>query len=348
MSDTSTWVVILAGGVGSRFWPLSTPERPKQFLPLLSDRPMLRETLDRLAPVAAAAQTLVLTNAELAAGVAVIAPELPAEHVLAEPRPAGTAAALAWAASRIAKRAGPDAVMISVHADWAIRDVPRFRTALQLAAAEAVRTRGLVTVGIVPTHADTGLGYIEVGESTEGAARRVARFVEKPTQDRADALVASGALWNSGIFAWPVGVFLDELREHCPAVAGPLDTAGDDALAFFAAVTHPVAVDVGVLERSARVFVLAGDFGWNDVGTWSALRTVRAADDHGNVAHGRVHLREAADNVVFAASSDVVLYGVRGLVVVEHDGVVLVTTEAMARNLKPLLETLPTALRERR
>ncbi len=342
------WVVVLAGGVGSRFWPLSTPENPKQFLPLLSGQPMLRDTLDRLAPIADADRTLVLTNAELADGVRRIAPELPATHVLAEPRPAGTTAALAWAASRIATLAGPDAVMLSVHADWAIGNVPEFRAALTRAAAEAVRTRGLVTVGIVPTHADTGLGYIEVGAPTEGPSRRVARFVEKPKMERAKALVASGALWNSGIFAWSVGVFLDELRAHCPAVATPLAESGDDAARFFAAVKDPIAVDVGVLERSAGVFVLPGEFGWNDVGTWSALRGVRPRDEHGNVVHGRVHLREASDSVVYAAGADVVLYGVHGLVVVEHEGVVLVTTEEKARNLKPLLEELPSSLRERR
>jgi mannose-1-phosphate guanylyltransferase len=347
-SVAPTWVVILAGGVGSRFWPLSTPERPKQFLPLLSNQPMLRDTLDRLSPVAPADRTLVLTNAELALGVRAIAPELPADHVLAEPRPAGTAAALAWAASRIAKAAGPEAIMVSVHADWAIGDVSGFRAALQLAASEAVRTRGLVTVGIVPTHADTGLGYNEVGEPTEGAARRVARFAEKPKQEQADALVKAGALWNSGIFAWPVGVFLDELAAHCPSVAGPLATAGDDAEAFFGGVKDPIAVDVGVLERSRKVFVLSGSFGWNDVGTWSALRGVRASDADGNVAHGRVQLRESSGNVVYAAGANVVLYGVSGLVVVEHDGVVLVTTEEKARNLKPLLETLPSELRDRR
>ncbi len=343
-----TWVVVLAGGVGSRFWPLSTPECPKQFLPLLTDQPMLRDTLDRLASVAPAHRTMVLTNAELAAGVARIAPELPSAHILAEPRPAGTAAALAWAASRIAAIAGRDAIMVSVHADWGIADVPRFREALQRAASEAVRTQGLVTVGVVPSHPDTGLGYIEVGAATEGAARRVARFVEKPPAARAEALVAAGALWNSGIFAWPVGIFLDEVRAHCPAVSAPLDAAGEDATRFFASVTEPVAVDVGVLERSAHVFVLAGDFGWSDVGTWSALRGVRSRDPDGNVTHGRVHLRDATNNVVHASGADVVLYGVHGLVVVEHDGVVLVTTEELARNLKPMLESLPPSLRERR
>jgi mannose-1-phosphate guanylyltransferase len=143
-------------------------------------------------------------------------------------------------------------------------------------------------------------------------------------------------------------VFLDELRAHCPAVAGPLDAAGDDAAAFFGAVKDPIAVDVGVLERSARVYVLPGDFGWNDVGTWAALRGVRAGDAGGNIAHGRVHAHDATANVVYATGTDVVLFGVSGLVVVEHNGVVLVTTEEKARNLKPLLEQLPPDLRERR
>ena len=348
MSSSNTWIVILAGGVGSRFWPLSTPERPKQFLPLLSDQPMLRDTLDRLTPVAPASRTMVLTNAELADGVRRIAPELPANHVLAEPRPAGTAAALSWAAHRIAQLAGPDAVMVSVHADSAIADVAGFQQTLALAAAEAARTHGIVTVGIVPTHPDTGLGYIEPGASTDGAARRVARFIEKPKADRAEALVAAGALWNSGIFAWPVGVFLDEVRAYCPTVAEPLAAHGDDASDFFGGVKDPIAVDVGVLERSGKVHVLPGTFGWSDVGTWAALREVRTADAAGNVAHGHVHLRESAQNVVYAAGADVVLYGVSGLVVVEHNGVVLVTTEEKARNLKPLLESLDPALKERR
>jgi len=336
-NDTSaaTWIVILAGGVGSRFWPLSTPQRPKQFLPLITDQPMLRDALGRLAPVAPAARTMVLTNAELADGVRTLAPELPATHVIAEPRPAGTAAALAWAAHRIQALAGPDAIMVSVHADWAIGDVAAFQDALRLAAAEAVRTQGLVTVGIVPTHADTGLGYIEVGEATDGPARRVARFAEKPKQEKAEALVKAGALWNSGIFAWPVGVFLSELRRHCPVVAEPLAAAGDDAARFFGGVREPIAVDIGVLERSDRVYVLPGSFGWNDVGTWSALRGVRVRDADGNVSHGRVHLRESSGNVVYASGSTVVLFGAHDLVVVEHEGVVLITTEEKARNLKP-------------
>jgi mannose-1-phosphate guanylyltransferase len=341
----SLWIVVLAGGIGSRFWPVSTPERPKQLLPLVTHAPMLRDTIDRIAALAPPARTLILTNASLAAAVRRVAPELPPENVIAEPRPAGTAAALAWAAHEIARRDGPGAVMVSVHADAAIGDASAFRSTLMRAAAGARDAHGLVTVGIVPRFADTGLGYIEPGAVVGGSLRRVARFVEKPDRAGAEAMVAAGCLWNSGIFAWRAGDLLDELRAHCPGVARPLAANPSDLAAFFGAVSDPVAVDVGVLERSDRVMVVAGDFDWSDVGTWAALRTVRTADADGNVPSGTVFLRDAHRNVVHAEGPTVVLYGVDDLVVVATNGVTLVTTVDRAAGLKTLLDSLPPEVR---
>ncbi len=339
------WIVILAGGVGSRFWPVSTPERPKQLLPLVTSESMLRDTIDRVSPLAPPERTLILTNASLAATIRARAPELPAENVIAEPRPAGTAAALAWAAHEIARRDRPEAVMISVHADAAIGDDARFRERLTDAANAAAREQALVTVGIVPRFADTGLGYIEPGAVVSGSLRRVARFVEKPDRARAEAMVAAGCLWNSGIFAWRAGDLLEELRAHCPEVADALRAHPANLADFFGAVTKPVAIDVGVLERSARVMVVAGDFEWSDVGTWAALRAVRAADKDGNVPSGASFLRDSARNVVHAEGSTVVLYGVDDLVVVATKGVTLVTTVERAADLKTLLDSLPDEVR---
>ena len=271
------WAVILAGGVGSRFWPLSTPQRPKQLLPLVDDAPLLENTLDRLAPLVPPERTLVLTNASLVAPIGALAPQLPGENLIAEPKPAGTAAALTWAAAEIARRDGPGAVMICVHADWCIADEEGFRDTLARAAEVAERERALVTVGIVPSRPDPGFGYIQPAAAPGGApnaageARRVERFVEKPDRETAQRMVAEGFLWNSGIFVWRVGDFLDEVRALTPEVAPALDAAGGDIGRFFAAV-KPISVDVGVLERSRRVLVLPGDFGWDDVGTWAALR----------------------------------------------------------------------------
>ena len=343
------WNVVLAGGVGSRFWPLSTPERPKQLLPLISDAPMLRDSLDRMAPLAPPERTLVLTNASLRDAVLALEPTLPPENVIAEPRPAGTCAALAWAARTIAARTGPESVMVCVHADWAIGDVEQYRATLLEAASVAASQHALVTVGIVPSRPDVGFGYIQPGDpvgvaSSAALVRRVARFVEKPDRARAEEMVANGYLWNSGIFAWRVGDLLDEVRAHTPEVQPALDAAGDDLAAFFAQVKS-IAIDVGVLERSERVLVIPGQFGWDDVGTWAALHRVRAHDAQENAINGRSFALQASGNVVHADGPAVVLYGVDDLVVVARDGLVLVTTREKAADLKTLLDALPADLR---
>jgi mannose-1-phosphate guanylyltransferase len=340
------WAVILAGGVGSRFWPVSTPARPKQLLPLATEEPLLSDALVRLAPLAPPERTLVLTNAALVEPIAALAPQIPRENLIAEPRPAGTAAALAWAAAEIERRAGSEAVMISVHADWFVGDPEGFRGALAHAADVAERHHALVTVGVVPVRGDPGFGYIQPSVELEPGVRRVARFVEKPDRVRAAAMVADGYLWNSGIFVWRVGDFLSEVQAHTPEIAPHLAAHRADLAGFFAAVTTGIAVDVGVLERSSRVLVLRGDFGWDDVGTWAALRRVRPSDEQGNAVVGPVHALEARDNVVHADGNAVVLYGVSDLVVVTRAGLTLVTTIDRASDLKKLIESLPPAFRD--
>ena len=340
------WAVVLAGGVGSRFWPISTPERPKQLLPLATTEPMLVDALARLEPIVPAERTLVLTNAGLVDSIAKLAPSLPRENLIAEPKPAGTAAALAWGAHLIAQRGSRDDVMISVHADWAISDAEGFRAALLEAATTAEQQHALVTVGVVPVRPDPGFGYIQPGEPAGPHVRRVARFVEKPDRARAEAMLRDGFLWNSGIFVWRAGDFLDEIAELTPEIAPHLAAHPNDLAGFFGAIDKPIAVDIGVMERSARVLVLPGDFGWDDVGTWAALKRVRACDENGNALSGRVHALEASDNVVHADGTAVVLYGVRDLVIVSRGGLTLVTTTERAADLKQLIDTLPPQIRE--
>jgi mannose-1-phosphate guanylyltransferase len=341
----STWAVVLAGGVGSRFWPLSTPSRPKQLLPLASEQPLLVDAVDRLLPLVPAEQVLLLTNASLVGPIGAAVPVVPRGNVIAEPRPAGTAAALAWAAHEIVCRDGPDAVMISVHADWAVADAEGYRDALALAVRVAAEHHVLVTVGVVPSRPDPGFGYIQPGDALEEGVRRVSRFVEKPDRHRAGMMVSEGYLWNSGIFVWRAGDFLDDVRKFTPEVAPALHAYSDDRDAFFANAT-PIAVDNGVLERSDRVVVLPGDFGWDDIGTWGALRRLES-EPAANVTHGAVYAVESTDNVVHAETASVVLYGVSDLVVVEREGLVLVTTNERSAELKKLLDALPSAVRER-
>jgi mannose-1-phosphate guanylyltransferase len=241
--------------------------------------------------------------------------------------------------------------MICVHADWAVADPDAFRQTLAKAADVADATHGLVTVGIVPTRPDPGFGYIEPGEATTDGATHVARFVEKPTRDRAAEMVQHGYLWNSGIFVWQVQDFLNEIRNYTPEVAPALEqfatVAKPQLEAYFAAV-QSISVDVGVLERSSRVYVIPGDFGWDDVGTWAALHRVRTRDAEGNAMTGQSYAVDARNNVVYTdddGANTVVVYGVSDLVVVVRNGLTLVTTIDKAADLKILVESLPEPLR---
>jgi mannose-1-phosphate guanylyltransferase len=179
----------------------------------------------------------------------------------------------------------------------------------------------------------------------ESGVFAVGQFVEKPDRERAAVMVRDGYFWNSGIFVWRVGDFLDEVRSHTPEVAPALAAANGEIATFFATVKS-VSVDVGVLERSARVLVIPGDFGWDDVGTWAALHRVRRHDSQGNASSGTVYAVDAHDNVVHAEGCDVVLYGVSDLVVVTRAGLTLVTTREQAADLKTLLAALPPNVRD--
>jgi mannose-1-phosphate guanylyltransferase len=338
---------VLAGGVGSRFWPLSTPTRPKQLLPLATDKPLLQDSVERLTPIVALKRILVLTNAGLAQGVEALLPDLPPDNIMVEPQPAGTAAALAWAALEIARRDGEDATMICVHADWSIGDDDEFRATLLKAEEVALETKSLVTVGVVPSRPDPGFGYIQPSPALAGAPSAVKRFVEKPDRAKAKDMVAAGYLWNSGIFVWRVADFLSEVELHTGELARALETTSiSDASTFFAAVRAPISVDVGVLERSKKVMVVPGEFGWDDVGTWSALGRIRPKDEQGNVTSGDIFLLDGRDNVVYAEAGSVVIYGVDNLVVVVRDGMVLVTTTEKAADMKKLVDSLPQEMGE--
>jgi mannose-1-phosphate guanylyltransferase len=342
----SRWGVVLAGGVGSRFWPLSTPRRPKQLLPLVSESPLLVDSVRRLEPLVGRDRILIVTNGALVDPIAELLPDIARSQLLAEPRSAGTAPALVWAAREIAARDGNAATMLSIHADWAVADGEGFRRTLARAAEVAEARHVLVTVGVVPSRPDPGFGYIQPGEAVDGA-RKVARFVEKPDRARAQQMVGEGYLWNSGIFVWRVGDFLREVRAHAREVTPALPALErGDVAAFFAGVTA-ISVDHAVLERSGSVLVLPGDFGWDDVGTWAALQRVRARDDAGNALAGAVHAVAARDNVVHAEGGSVVLYGVNELVVVSRPGLTLVTTLDRAADLKTMLDALPSAVRDR-
>lgn len=347
------WAVILAGGIGSRFWPLSSSARPKQVLALVSERPLIAEAVARLEPLVPYERILVVTSRDIAGQIRAAIPMIAERNVLVEPRPLGTAASLAWAAGEIRHRAGPDAIFCCLHADLAVAFVDAFRHVLREAARVAGTTDTLVAVGVQSTRAETGFGYLVPGlplradrPLSEGGPCHVIAFEEKPARPRAEALFREGALWNSGVFVWRTRVILEALARHCVEIGGSMSSLETRDHDEFVRGVISVSIERGLLERcSGSLVVLPGEFGWDDVGTWAALRRARELDDTGNGASGRTHFVDASGNVVHAEGAAAVLYGVDGLLVVTLPGLTFVTTVERAADLKPLLDSLPPDLR---
>ena len=335
----SVWAAILAGGSGTRFWPLSTPQRPKQLLPLAGDRPLLVQAVDRLDGLIPPDRILILTGPFLVDATAAALPQIPRTQIFAEPRAASTAPALVWAARWISQR-DPGGQMLSLHADWAVGDDRAFRAAAHEALGVAKEYDVLVTVGVKPTRNETGYGYIVPGKPL-GGARTVRRFVEKPSPTRAALLRRRGALWNTGLFTWGVARFLGEAGAYARELTAgwPKLTDGDVA-GFFAAVT-PVSVDVAVLERTKRLAVVTGNFPWDDIGSWDALLRIRTPDAHGNVVVGNVTLAgDVHGSVVWSDSEHVAVLGLEGVIVVRAHGHTLVMPPGRAEHLKELVQRL--------
>lgn len=333
------WAVVLAGGVGSRFWPVSTGERPKQVLPLAGDQPLVRQAVERLAGLVSPERTLLVTGRALGPALRAALPMLPAANVLEEPFAASTAPALAWATAHAAQQDAAASVL-SLHADWFVADGAAFRATAAAALELVEREDVIATVGARPTRPETGYGYIVPG-GTLGSARRIARFKEKPTRAEAERLCADGALWNTGLFAWTARRFRAEVELHTPELRDALPHLDrGDPVAFFKAV-RPVSIDVGVYERTERGAVVVGDFGWDDVGSWAALLRVRRRDEAGNVAVGPAHLVGTSSSVVWSEDGTTVVYGLDNVVVVRARGISLVTRTDLAPDLKKLLDQLP-------
>jgi mannose-1-phosphate guanylyltransferase len=338
------WAVLLAGGSGSRFWPLSTPATPKQLLPLTGTGSCATEAVDRLAGLVPRERILVVTGREMAAGLSQTL-KVPAENVLVEPRAASTAPALVWA-TVVARRRDPGAEVLALHTDWSVGDAAAFRRTAQAALAAARSHDRLVTVGVVPSRPESGYGYLVPGAPLDDQARSVARFREKPDAATALDLMAAGALWNSGLFAWTADRLLAEVERYTPEVAAGLAALReDDVEGFFRAVT-PISIDVGLLERSDAVAVVQGSFAWDDVGTWQALARVRVKDSSGNVVVGPAFLRDSHGCIVWSEEDPIVLDGVMDLVVVHANHRILVMPAERAAKIKDLLASLPPEIRD--
>jgi mannose-1-phosphate guanylyltransferase len=358
--------VILAGGSGTRFWPRSRRARAKQVLALDGDRTMIQQTVERLLQVASASQMWVITNEMLSGVICEQLPEVPCEQILSEPAARNTAPACALAAflmERAGSGWGPETVIGIFPSDSVVKDTARFAEVLRAGVARAAVDETIVVLGVPPTRPETGYGYIELGDSLGGEvkARTVRRFTEKPNKEKAEEFLATGNYaWNSGIFLWKARTLANAIREYKPAMAGLLEKiAAAYGTAEFTKVfaelypqCESISVDYAVLEpRSGRedsgIVCLPGDFGWNDLGSWAALhehhmeRPQYCEDPCGNVVEAANDVViDATGNYVYAPGVAVALVGVEGLVVVQTEDALLITTRAGCQDVGKVVKKL--------
>jgi mannose-1-phosphate guanylyltransferase len=352
------YAVIMAGGQGTRFWPRSRRARPKQLLNIVGETTMVEQTVARIRPLIPPERTVVVAGEAYRDTLRSCLPHVPAENFLFEPVGRNTAACVAWAALWVQQRAA-DAIMIVLPADHLIGDEAEFLRVLATAAVAAQPRDRLVTIGIRPTHPETGYGYIQVSEDRVRVENRdvfrVARFVEKPSRQKAEEFLADGRyLWNSGMFVWRADAILQEMRRCLPQLAKDLEAMrtaiGSSRLARVVAKVYPrlpsVSIDVGVMERAQDVWVVPGDFGWSDVGSWRALSALLPADAHGNVVVGEQRGLDTSGCYIYSPHKLVATIGITDLVVIETEDVLLICPKERDQDVRMLVELLAREGRE--
>jgi mannose-1-phosphate guanylyltransferase len=346
------FVTVLAGGSGTRLWPLSRSARPKQLLPLTGSESLIQDTLKRLRLVVPPERTLILTEASHAEELREHAAELPAENIVVEPARRGTAGALALGAS-IIRRRDPDAVMASVHSDAYIKDNQQFSETLLAALRAAEATETLVTLGIRPTSPSSQLGYIQaaekLGEIDGFDLHRVQQFKEKPDPDTARAYLAAGNYyWNPGVFVWRTSVILEEFQTHQPGIfdalgeiSPHLGTPRQSATLSEIYPSVPVqSIDNGIMEVSRRVSVIPASFGWADIGSWAELYDILDKDSDGNVSVGRHVLLDSQNVLAFSHERTIATVGLEDLVIIDTGDAIFVAPRSRAAESRKIVEEL--------
>ncbi len=346
------FAVIMAGGRGERFWPRSRMAKPKQFLNLIGEKTMLQLTVERIKDLVGISDTYVVAGAEFKEIILAQVPQLPEENIIIEPFGRDTAAAIGLAALILGQK-NPREVMIVLPADHYIGNVPHFQEVLRSAAATAGRGDKIVTLGITPHSPETGYGYIHCGELADNfagiPAYRAVRFMEKPDRARALEFLSSGAyLWNSGMFVWRIDIIRGMIEKHLPSLAEGLkeieDTLGTNlhpktVEKVYSGLTK-VSIDYGIMERADSVFVIPCDFGWDDIGSWTALERYIEKDEDGNFLQGEGVLLDTVNTYVTSKDKTVALLGVKDLIIINDYDSLLICHKNRAQEIKKVVQAL--------
>lgn len=346
------YAVIMAGGKGERFWPLSTSRQPKQLLALVGDKPLIAQAVDRLAGLVQPENVFVVTNGDLVEATRAAVPLLPPENIVGEPIGRDTAAAVACGGALV-KAEDENGVFAVLTADQVMGDLDVFSATLRGGMDLAEPNDILVTIGIQPTFPSSGFGYIESGESfgkTEGIEfRKAVRFVEKPDAATAAGYLSAGNFyWNSGMFIWSVRSLEKAFSAHCPEMKALMDALAVHAKAGTIVegmnATYPklgkISVDYALMEKADNIVMACGTFAWDDVGSWPALESHFPQDENGNTKIGQVEALGSNGNIVMSKDRLTALIGVKDLIVVQADGVTLVCPKDRAQEIKQMVVAL--------
>lgn len=344
--------LIMAGGKGTRFWPLSTEEKPKQFLNLIGEETMIQMTINRIKPIIPIERIFVCTGEQYVNLVKKQLPELPERNIIVEPEGRNTAPCIALSAFVI-KRYYNDANMVVLPSDHLIKDEEEFRNIVKT-ANEFVKDNdsAIITLGMKPSRVETGYGYIKYGLDEKKVnlhkVIKVDAFVEKPNKEKAEEYLANGSyLWNGGMFLWSADNILEQIKKYSTDTYEALHKIADFKEEELQEIindnyknTEAISIDYAVLEKSKDIYVIPSDFGWDDVGSWEALDRYREKDTYGNVLVGESKVVKAENNLVISSNHKVVVEGLNDIYVIENDGKILVGSKSNVANVKALKEII--------